>query len=455
MQFELTKEYLEILRESIDNGRDAFLKEELDDMHPADIAEIFDKLRIGEATYLFKLLEKEQSAEVMIELDESDREKLLSTLTSKEIAEQVIDNIDSDDAADVLSELSEEKQFEVISHITDDEQRSDIRDLLRYHEDTAGGIMGKELVKVKSNWTIARGIREMRKQAEGVDQVYSIYVTDEDDRLLGTLSLKKLLFSSSSIKTLIADIFEDQQMTYAYPDTSSEDCAQLMDKYDLVVMPVVDRNMKLIGRITIDDIVDVMKEEAEKDYQLASGISESVESDATVWLHTRSRLPWLLIALCGGLLVSKVIGLFEEELAKVAMLMIFIPLIAAMGGNVGVQSSAIVVQGLANKSIGLDNIFRRLLKEFAIACLNGLICAALLFTYTWLFLDSNALSFTVSVSLFSVIVIAGLFGTVIPLVLNSLKIDPALATGPFITTSNDLIGLTIYFFWAHQFFIAI
>jgi len=452
MQFELTKEYLEILRESIDNGRDSFLKEELDDMHPADIAEIFDKLKIAEATYLFKLLKKEQSAEVMIELDESDREKLLSTLTSKEIAEQVIDNIDSDDAADVLSELSEEKQFEVISHIADEEQRSDIRDLLRYHEDTAGGLMAKELVKVKSNWTIARGIREMRKQAEGVDQVYSIYVTDEDDRLLGTLSLKKLLFSSSSIKTLIADIFEDQQMTYAYPDTSSEDCALLMDKYDLVVMPVVDHDMKLIGRITIDDVLDVMKEEAEKDYQLASGISESVESDATVWLHTRSRLPWLLIALGGGLLVSKVIASFEEELAKVAMLMIFIPLIAAMGGNVGVQSSAIVVQGLANKSLGMDNILRRLLKEFGIACLNGIICAALLFTYTWLFLDSHALSFTVSISLFSVIVIAGLFGTIIPLVLNAIKIDPAIATGPFITTSNDLIGLSIYFFWAHQFF---
>ena len=244
-------------------------------------------------------------------------------------------------------------------------------------------------------------------------------------------------------------------MTYAYPDTSGEDCAMLMDKYDLVVMPVVDRNMKLLGRITIDDVVDVMKEEAEKDYQLASGISESVENDATVWLHTRSRLPWLLIALCGGLLVSKVIGVFEDELAKVAMLMLFIPLIAAMGGNVGVQSSAIVVQGLANKSVGMDNIFRRLLKELAIACLNGIICAALLFAYTWLFLDSNALSYTVSISLFSVIVFAGLFGTIIPLVLNALKIDPALATGPFITTSNDLIGLTIYFFWAHQFFMVI
>ena len=455
MQFELTKEYIENLRELISGGEDELLKKELDTMHPADIAEFFDKLKLAEATYLFKLLESEKSAEVMIELDEGDREKLLSTLTSKEIAEQVIDNIDSDDAADVLAELSQEKQHEVMSHISDLEQQSDIRELLGYDEDSAGGIMATELVKVQSNWTIAHGIREMRKQAEDIDEVYSIYVTDEEDRLLGTLSLKKLLFSPSSMKTLIVDIFEDQKMTYAYLDTSSEDCALLMDKYDLVVMPVVDRNMKLLGRITIDDVVDVMKEEAEKDYQLASGISESVVTDASIWLHTRSRLPWLLIALFGGLMVSKVIGSFEEELSKVAILMIFIPLIAAMGGNVGVQSSAIVVQGLANKSVTADNIIRRLVKEFGIACLNGIICASLLFLYTWMFLDSHALSFTVSISLFSVIIFAGLFGTVIPLVLNALKIDPALATGPFITTSNDLIGLTIYFFWAHQFFMVI
>lgn len=455
MHFKLTKEYIETLRELISDGSDDLLKVELNKMHPADIAEFFDKLKLAEATYLFKLLESEKSAEVMIELDESDREKLLSTLTSKEIAEQVIDNIDSDDAADMLAELSEEKQQEIISHITDQEQQSDIRDLMRYDEDSAGGIMATELIKVQSDWTISRGIREMRRQAEDVDEVYTIYVTDEQEHLVGTLSLKKLLFSPSSMKTLIADIFDDQQLKFAYPDTSSEDCALLMDKYDLVVMPVVDRNMKLLGRITIDDVLDVMKEEAEKDYQLASGISESVVSDASIWLHTRSRLPWLLIALFGGLMVSKVIGSFEEELSKVAILMIFIPLIAAMGGNVGVQSSAIVVQGLANKSVSTDNIVRRLIKEFGIACLNGIICASLLFLYTWMFLDSHALSFTVSISLLSVIIFAGLFGTVIPLVLNALKIDPALATGPFITTSNDLIGLTIYFFWAHQFFMVI
>src|SRR5690554_3718406 len=273
MQYELTKEYIENIRELISDGNETLLKEELSKMHPADIAQFFDKLKLAEATYLFKLLESEVSAEVMIELDEDDREKLLSTLTSKEIAEQVIDNIDSDDAADVLAELSEKKQHEVISHISDREQQSDIRELLQYHEDSAGGIMATELIKVQSDWTVSRGIREMRKQAEDVDEVYTIYVTDENDRLVGTLSLKKLLFSPSSMKTLIADIYDSQQLKFAYPDTSGEDCALLMDKYDLVVMPVVDRDMKLLGRITIDDVLDVMKEEAEKDYQLASGIS--------------------------------------------------------------------------------------------------------------------------------------------------------------------------------------
>lgn len=452
MQFELTREYLDDLRDSIANGRDRHIKSEIDELHPADIAEILDKLKSVEATYIFKLLEAEKSADVMIELDEEDREQLLSVLTSREIAQQVIDNIDSDDAADVIAELPEEKQFEVIAHISDREQRNDIRDLLKYPEDSAGGIMAKELVKVKRSWTIARGIREMRKQAEGVDQVYTIYVTDDEDRLVGTLSLKKLLFSSSSIKTPIADIYTESPLNYAYPNTSGEECSNTMDKYDLVVLPVVDHHMKLLGRITIDDVVDLMKEEAEKDYQLASGISESVESDDSVWRLTRARLPWLIIGLAGGLLVSQVIGIFQAELAKIASLLLFIPLIAAMGGNVGVQSSAIVVQGLANQSVSIDGLFKRLLKELGVACLNGLICGAGVLLYAWLFLDSMALGLTVSVSLFTVINSAALLGTIIPLILDKVKIDPALATGPFITTLNDIVGLSIYFFYAKYFF---
>ncbi|MCA1762159.1 MAG: magnesium transporter [Flavobacteriales bacterium] len=395
MQFELTKEFLDDLRDAISEGRDTFLIETLEQLHPADIAEIFDKLKPGEGNYLFKLVPQEKSADVMIELDEDDREKLMATLTSKEIAQQVIDLIDSDDAADVIAELPKQKQGEVISHITDAEQQVAVSDLLRYDEDSAGGIMAKELVKVKRNWTIARSIREMRKQAEGVDQVYTIYVVDDEDRLVGKLSLKKLLFSSSSIKTLISDIYTEEELNYVTPDVSGEDCASLMEKYDLVALPVVDENMTLLGRITIDDVVDLIKEEAERDYQLASGISESVESDDSVWVLTRARLPWLLIGLLGGVLVAQVIGIFEVQLAKVAALMLFVPLIAAMGGNVGVQSSAIVVQGLANKSLDTSGIFIKLLKELAVASLNGLICGGVIFLYGLLFLDSMALSYTI------------------------------------------------------------
>ncbi len=452
MQFELTKEFLDQLRKNISNGKDHELEESLKGLHPADIAEIFDEVKAAEANYIYRLLEEERAADVLVELDEDDREKLLATLTSKEIAEQVIDNIDSDDAADVLGELPEEKKDEVISLITDEEQKKVINALLQYDEDTAGGIMGKELVKVRRSWSIARGIREMRKQAESIDQVYTIYVTDDNDRLVGSLSLKRLLFSSSSIKTLISDIYNQESMRYVTPDESAENCANIMEKYDLIALPVVDENEKLLGRITIDDVVDVIKEEAERDYQLASGISESVESDDTIWLLTRARLPWLLIGLMGGVLVAQVIGIFEEQLAQVATLMVFVPLIAAMAGNVGVQSSAIVVQGLANHSLSTKAIFPKLTKELAVALVNGSICGAAILVYSILFMDSLALSYTVGISLFTVIIIAAIFGTLVPLLLDRVKIDPALATGPFITTMNDIIGLSVYFIYAKYFF---
>lgn len=452
MQFELTKAYLDDLREAIAEGRDGYIQQLFTDLHPADIAEIFDQLRASEASYVFKLLENGMGAEVMIELNEDDREKLLSTLTSKEIAEQVIDLIDSDDAADVLSELSEEKKAEILSLLSDEEQKTDIKDLLQYDDDTAGGLMATELVSVRSDWTIARGIREMRKQAEGIDNVYTIYVVDEHERLVGILPLKKLLFSSSSIKTKISEIYDDTPMRYVHPETSGEDCSKTMEKYDLVALPVVDHDMTLLGRITIDDVVDFIKEEAERDYQLASGISESVEASDNLWLLSRARLPWLLIGLFGGMIVSQVIANFEAQLEEVAILVIFIPLIAAMAGNVGVQSSAIVVQGLANKTINTASIFNRLAKEFAVGLFNGIICGLAIFTYTIIFEGNLALSYTVGISLITVIVIAALFGTLVPLTLDKLKIDPALATGPFITTSNDIIGLTIYFTFAKYFF---
>jgi magnesium transporter len=450
MQFELTKEYISELQECLNDNLKADLLNEVNQLHPADIADICDELETEEVVLLYQCLDPEIATDVLVELEEDVREKLLRNLSPKEIAENFIDNMDSDDAADIMAELSDEKKDEVISAITDINLASDIVDLLLYPEDSAGGLMAKELIKVRINWTLIQCLREMRKQAEDIEDVYTIYVVDNQDKLIGTLSLKKLLLApdGATVKDLY---FEENRSVKAYE--KSDEIASIMEKYDLVVLPVVDELNRLIGRITIDDIVDVIKEEADKDYQMASGISESVDSTDSVKVLTRARLPWLLVGLLGGILGALVIGQYEDTLQIYPEMALFIPLIAAMGGNVGVQSSAIIVQGLANNSLGFDNLFQRLRKEFLVALLNGVVCSILIFTYTILYKDSNELAATVSVALVLVIIFAGLFGTFVPLMLDKFKIDPALATGPFITTMNDIVGLFIYFGIGHLMYI--
>lgn len=448
-RLELGKELIDNFKASVEQNNTRWLKDTLALLHPADIAEVLDVVNMQEATFIFEFVHKDVSPDVLLEIDEDTRERFLENLSSKEIAEQLIDQIDSDDAADVLGEMTEEQQEEIISHLEDEEQASDIVQLLTYDEDTAGGLMAKELVKVNASWTVSKGIREMRKQAGEIGQIYTIYVVDDHNKLIGRLSLKRLFFSSASVKTTIGELYFKEEMISVTPVVGDEEVASIMKKYDLVVLPVVSERGELLGRITIDDVVDVIKEEAEKDYQMASGISENVESDDSIWLLTRARFPWLLIGLLGGVLVAQVIGRFEGQLAKYTELALFIPLIAAMAGNVGVQSSAIVVQGIANQSIFAGTIFSRLIKEFIVAVVNGLILSAILFGIA-LFIESSGvgleLPLTVSISLFIVIIFAGLFGTFVPLILNKLKIDPALATGPFITTVNDIFGLIIYFY---------
>ena len=410
------------------------------DLHIADIAEILKELSVSQAQFLYHIIDEKKSAEILVEVDDYLREDLLSDLSPKEIAEEVINKLESDDAADVIGELSEKKQEEVLSHIEDKEQASDISDLLAYPEDTAGGLMAKELIKVNENWNTLQCLREMRKQAEYVKQVHTIYVVDDNDILLGSMSLRRLLLTETN--TPIKEIIKTEIISVNATE-DDEDVANIMNKYDLVVLPVVNRNNKLIGRITIDDVMDVVKEEAEKDYQMASGISEVVESSDSVWALTRARLPWLLIGMIGGLLGAKVIGIFDLE--SNFELAFFIPLIAAMGGNVGVQSAAIVVQGLANNSLKMENILQKLVKELGVGLFNGLICSIIILGATFGLGYSLDLSITVSISLFSVIIFAALFGTFIPLTLEKYLIDPALATGPFITTINDVLGLLIYF----------
>jgi magnesium transporter len=443
MRFELTKEYLEELNTVVEEKVEAKVLELIEGLHAVDIAEILEEQSLQEAKAFYFLLPEELGAEALVELDEDTRERFLKEISSKDIAGKIIDNLDSDDAADLIGELSEEKQDEVISHLEDLEHASDIIDLLNYDEDTAGGLMGKELVKVNIEWTVATCITEIRTQAEEVEKMYTVYVVDDNNVLQGRMSLKRLLLSPDTKK--VKDIYNDE-LFLVKVDAESEEVAQIMDKYDLVVIPVIDEIGRLLGRITIDDVVDVIREEAEKDYQMASGISENVESSDSAWEHTRARLPWLLIGLFGGILGAQVISAYEEQIRIHAEMALFIPLIAAMAGNVGVQSSAIVVQGLANNSLGLDGLWKRLFKELLVGLINGAVLGSLIFGYNFFFSDDMTLSLIVSISLVAVIVFAAIFGTLVPLMLDKYKIDPALATGPFITTVNDVFGLFLYLY---------
>ncbi|MEL7271259.1 MAG: magnesium transporter [Bacteroidota bacterium] len=441
--FKLTDELLVEIRELISDHKNVGLRAMMKEFHYADIAEIADELAIDEATYLIKLLDSEKTSDILAEMDEDVREAVLNNLSAKEIAGE-LEELDTDDAADIVSELPQEIVQRVISEIEDKEHAKDIVDLLRYDEDSAGGLMAKELVKVNENWNVLTCVKEMRAQAENVTRVHSIYVVDDDDKLKGRLSLKDLL--TTSTKTHIKDVYISK-VDAVNVNEKGEEVARIMSKYDLEAIPVVDEIGRLVGRITIDDIVDVIREEADKDYQLAAGISQDVEADDSIWELTRARLPWLILGLFGGLGAAAIMGGFEEMIAKHAILFFFTPLIAAMAGNVGVQSSAIIVQGLANDDLK-GGIANRLWKEMLLALLNGIILAVLLLLFTWLWKGDFNTALAISISLIAVIVVAGIIGTFIPLFLNQRGIDPAIATGPFITTSNDIFGILIYFFIA-------
>lgn len=441
MRFELTKDFLEKLRQAIVDQDNNWIIQHIHDLHFADIADLLDRLSNEEAKYVYFQLSEDVQADVLMELEEDIRDRFLSSLSTKEIADQ-LENLDSDDAADILGELSEEKIQEVISQMDDDEAAEDIVELLNYDEDTAGGLMQKEFIQAKLDWPVNRCLVELRRQAENVENVYTIYVVDDLNKLVGLLSLKRLLFSD--VKTLIRDLYQKKNIISVKTSDSSEYVAKIMDKYDLVSLPVVDLQNKLVGRITIDDIVDIIKEEADKDFQMASGISDKIEASSSVWHISRARLPWLLIGMIGGIFAANVIGNFTNEISHIPTLALFIPLITAMGGNVGVQSSAIVVQAIAKGNDQLGHIKKKIIKEILVGLVNGLFLASIIYGIATFF-GNSTLGFVVSISLFVVIVFAGLFGTLIPLVLNKYKIDPALATGPFVTTLNDVLGLFIYF----------
>ena len=440
IQFQLTDDLIEKVEILVEDQNDKELKLLLNEYHYADIAEVLDELDVDDAVYVIKLLDSGFTSDILMELDEDNRENILKNLSSKEIAEEV-EELETDDAADIISELPESRQEAVISQIEDADHKAEIQELLAYDEDTAGGLMAKELVKVYETWTVAGCLRRIRGQAKEVTRVHSIYVVNKEEKLIGRLSLKDLIVAKSEQK--IADISKDN-VDFVNINDNAEDVAKVMAKYDLEAIPVVNDNQTLVGRITIDDIVDVLKEEADKDYQLAAGITQDVEADDSILQLTKARLPWLVLGLFGGLGSVFIMKGFENVMETVPSLFFYTPLIAAMAGNVGVQSSAIIVQGIANDNVK-GSIGNRLLKEIGLSLINGFALALLVILFGFFINQNTTESIAIAVSMMSVIVVAALVGTFVPIILDKKGIDPAIATGPFITTSNDILGIYLFF----------
>ena len=446
MPFEVSQEYLEWARGAINHDEAALVQESMQDANPVDILSVLYEFNTEESKYVLKLLDKEKAADVIIEIEDEDQTAFLRNFTSEELAE-FIDYLDSDDGADILNRLPIQTREEVIDLMRNEERAHHVKDLIRYEEDRAGGLMAKELIKVYLTWNVKQCIEEIRRQAEKIDKIYSVYVVDANHHLLGKVSVKKLLLATDD--TQVADLYDDEVISVT-THMEEEEVADVMRRYDLESVPVVDALNRLVGRITIDDIVDVITELAEEERQLMSGISEDVEERSdSVWLLSRARLPWLIIGMAGGLIGARFIGLFEADIMLVPAMAFFIPLITATGGNVGIQSSSLVLQSLASSSVFEDSMAKRLLKVITVALINGLALGVLVLGFNLILGEPARLSIVVAIALFSVVLLASLMGTITPLVLNKFGINPALASGPFITTANDLLGLTVYFGVAH------
>jgi len=446
MPVDITRDYIDQIEEAIEKKDTEFIVSSLEDLYPADITTVLYELNTEQSKYVLDLLDPEIGAEILSSLDTDIRTNFLKSFTSEEVAHYV-NLMDSDDAVDMLNEQKVQSREEIISLIDNEEKAADIIDLLHYEEDTAGGLMAKEFIKVNVNWQVRQCIEEIRRQAENVEKVYAIYVVDDKDKLIGRIGMKELILSNDN--TLISDLFDDDIICIETYKTDAE-VVDVMQKYDLEAIPVINSQGKLMGRITIDDVVDVIQEQAETNIQLMSGITEDVEEDDSVFRLSRARLPWLIIAMIGGLIGARFINLYENEISIIPALAMFTPLITATGGNVGIQSSSLIIQTLANKTVIFDNLTQRLLKVVLVALLNAVVISSLVMGFNLLFNEEPKLSVVVSIALFSVVMLSSLMGTVTPMLLNRFGINPAVAAGPFITTANDLLGLAVYFLVAHM-----
>ncbi len=435
----------------VKSGEKDALKALIKEMAPADVADLLEHLDHDERLFVFELLEPEGAADIIVEMQAPAQGRLLEDLNN-EVLSDIVEEMDSDDAADLLGDLPEDRARKIIETVDDDVSR-DIEKLLPYREDSAGGIMALEFVAVNADATVQDAIDRIRHKKEDVGRVYSVWVVDGFGRLVGMVALSDLVLHDP--ETRIKDIVEHDVISVSV-DADQEEVVRLVKKYDLVSIPVLDSKNRLIGRITHDDIVDVMEEEADEDISLLAGIMPQDITEIAPTVISRARLPWLLGAMFGELLAAFVISRFEASLTKVVALAFFFPIIMAMGGNSGTQAAIVVVRGLATGDISMVKTWRRLWVELRVAVINGLICGTILALIVGTWLSDFPLGIIVGVALVTVILFSGFAGSAIPVILNKLKVDPALGTGPFVATSNDILGVFIYlglitlFLWGRQ-----
>ncbi len=440
-QFKLSKKFITQFRNLLEQKNKTLARKMVQDLHPVEIAEILVHINEEEQVETIFLLPTEQASDVLSEMDPGLREDLLALLNKRDIS-AFIEEMDAEDAADVITELEDEVADAVLATLEPDTS-TEVKKLLKYPEDSAGGIMSPVYVAVKESDTkeqVVNILRE-RKEDDSLPEIYSIFVVSMDQKLVGKLMLQDIILAQD------ADPIKDyiiEDVIHVHTHIDQEEAAKIAQKYDLVVIPVVDDHHNLVGRLTFDDVQDVIQMEILEDQGIMSGTGSEEVLEKSVVKTMKDRIPWLIFGLFGGILSALVIRVFQPAIDQMIALAFFIPVVASTAGNISIQSSSITVRGLATGEIQLLDTWRRIFKELKVAIINGVIISITLAVVTALWFSDVKMATVLASSIFIVSLVSGVLGSMIPLILFRFNIDPANATGPFITTANDILGLFIY-----------